>query len=165
MINKQGINELKKEFDSFIKEQCISKEKSVDEEMEENEEEDIPNYAHEMVKKLLAPYYCGINLSRIDIKRIGDEVDASLPIKERKKMMQALVRHVRTKEELQSIMDAIYKHLYGRRLIHEELSQKFPASAFVFKNYNARIDSTKKMLERIVEEFEEIDPFAEPVEM
>jgi len=166
-LDRAGIEELKQEFDKFVLDRCAIDPEQGEDAMsaEEAEDEDIPNFVEELLKKLLAPAISGINLTRIDIKRIGAEMDYSLPIKERNRMFKAMMRHMVSKDELQKVFDTINKHIDGRVLIYRELGESFPASKYIFDVYEQRIERTKKMLIRIVEDFEEFDPNAESVLM
>jgi len=165
-LDKAGIEELKNEFDQFVMDRCATNERGEDELDAENaEDEDIPNFVEELLKKLLAPAISGVSLTRIDIKRIGTEMDYSLPIKERNKMFKAMMRHMVSKAELQQLFDVINKHIDGRLLIYKEFAETFPASKYIFDSYEVKIENTKKMLDRIVRDFEEFDPSAEPVIM
>jgi hypothetical protein len=166
MDKLNSIDDLKAEFDKFVLDKCRIDEMSQDEQLAaEEEEEEIPNYAEAITQTLLAPARCGVNLTRWDVKRIGDEVDASLPIKERKRMYSALFRHIRTKDELEGISHALNKHLDGRVLMYEDLSLKFPSSKPIFDEHLKKIDKVKVMFRRVIEDFEEFDPDAMPVEM
>jgi len=165
-LDKAGIEELKNEFDKFVIDRCATNERGEDELDAENaEDEDIPNFVEELLKKLLAPAISGVSLTRIDIKRIGTEMDYSLPIKERNKMFKAMMRHMVSKAELQQLFNVINKHIDGRLLIYKEFGETFPASKYIFDGYAIKIENTKKMLDRIVRDFEEFDPSAEPVIM
>jgi len=165
-LDKAGIDELKNEFDKFVMDRCVTNEQGEDEiDAQEAEDEDIPNFVEELLKKLLSPSFSGVNLTRIDIKRIGTEMDYSLPIKERNKMFKAMMRHMVSKPELEQVFNVINKHIDGRLLIYKELGDTFPASKYIFDNYETKIEQTKKMLERIVRDFEEFDPNAESVIM
>lgn len=164
-MNNNEMNELRAEFDSFVREKC-----SIDPEGQQNadmgdaeDEEPVPAFADELADKLLAPAHSGVYLSRLDIKRVAEGIDESLPIKERKKMIKALFRHTTEREYLRKAFDEFNKHLHGRILIYNELSEAFPASKPVFDDYIKKIGKTQKMFDQIVEDFEEIDPTAEPM--
>jgi hypothetical protein len=99
----------------------------------------------------------------MDIKRVAEAIDESIPIKERKKMIKALFRHTTRREYLQNAFDEFNRHFGGRILIYTELSQAFPASKPIFDGYLAKIKKTQRMLEQIILDFEEIEPTDEPM--
>ena len=161
-MNIDDINDLKKEFEAMAGPCTLTPEQDR-QNQEEEDAEDIPYYVEELQKKLLAPILSGVYLTRIDLKRIADDLDESLPIKERKPMLRALMRHTTSKVTLQEIFDVINRYIDGRALIYEELIENFPASAGFFKANLEKIDKTKKMFERIVEDFEDIELTDEPM--
>ena len=160
-MNNQDISDLKAEFDQFIREKCDSEGCAT--EGNKEEEEPVPSFVDELEDKLLAPYHSGVYLSRLDIKRIAEAIDESIPIKERKKMLKALFRHTTSKEYLKKAFEEINRHFGGRILIYQELLKAFPASKQNFDSYIEKIEKTKKMLNQIIEDFEEIEPTSEPM--
>jgi len=167
MLDKNSIDELRAEFDKFVKEEC-----SIDPENraaqqpdmgDAEDEEPVPAFVDELTDKLLAPSVSGAYLSRFDIKRIAEGIDESLPIKERKKMIKMLFRHTTKREYLERAFAEINKHLNGRILIYTELSENFPASKYIFDGYIAKIKKTQKIFEQIVKDFEEIEPTSDPM--
>jgi hypothetical protein len=168
-MNPHDIDELKAEFDKFAREQCTSEDGSCDtqgqdpDRGDETDDEPVPAFVDDLADKLLAPSKSGIYLSRIDIKRVAEAIDESLPIKERKKMIKALFRHTTSRDYLRRAFDEFNKHINGRILIYRELSDAFPASKEIFDTNISKAEKIQKMFEQIVLDFEEIDPTAEPM--
>lgn len=160
-MNASDIEDLKKEFEAMAGPCTMTPEQ--DRANEEADEEDIPYYVEELQKKLLAPALSGVYLTRIDLKRIADDLEESLPIKERKPMLRALMRHTTNKETLQEIFDVMNRYIDGRTLIYTEMIDSFPASAGFFNENLKKIEKTKQMFERIVEDFEELEITDEPM--
>ncbi len=162
-MNKNDFSDLKAEFDAFVREKCDtgSCETGTDENDPDNEP--VPSFVDELSDKLLAPYHSGVYFSRLDIKRVAEAIDESIPIKERKKMIKALFRHTTSKDYLRGAFDEFNRHFGGRILIYQELSNAFPASKALFDENIAKIKKTQKMLDQIVEDFEEIEPTDEPM--
>ncbi|MDD2780340.1 hypothetical protein [Sulfuricurvum sp.] len=162
-MKANDFSDLKAEFDEFVRGKCDSG--SCDTSTEENnpDDEPVPSFVDELSDKLLAPYHSGVYFSRLDIKRVAEAVDESIPIKERKKMIKALFRHTTSKGYLRSAFDEFNRHFGGRILIYQELSEAFPASKTLFDENIAKIKKTQKMLDQIVEDFEEIEPTDEPM--
>jgi len=162
-MKTNDFSDLKAEFDEFVRGKCDSG--SCETEAEENDpdNEPVPSFVDELSDKLLAPYHSGVYFSRLDIKRVAEAIDESIPIKERKKMIKALFRHTTSKEYLRSAFDEFNRHFGGRILIYQELSEAFPASKAIFDENIDKIKRTQKMLDQIVIDFEEIEPTDEPM--
>ncbi|MDD2905368.1 MAG: hypothetical protein WBK95_02215 [Sulfurimonas sp.] len=166
-MNKDDFGDLRVEFDKFVREKCsLEGEEGASQNPDAGDkvdEEPVPQFVDALTTKLLAPAHSGIYLSRLDIKRIAEAIDESLPIKERLKMVRALFRHTTKKEYLERAFGEINKHINGRIFIYEELSEAFPASKSHFDNHINKAKKTMKMFESIVEDFEEIEPTDDPL--
>lgn len=166
-MNTNNMNELKAEFDKFVREKCATG--SEDDQSQNPDQGDatdnapVPAFVDDLADKLLAPAHSGVYFSRLDIKRVAEAIDESLPIKERKKMIKALFRHTTKREYLRSAFDEFNRHLNGRVLIYKELGDTFPASKAVFEGYTAKVKKTQKMFEQIVNDYEEFDVTEEPM--
>ncbi|HEX5709952.1 MAG TPA: hypothetical protein VFX68_01295 [Sulfuricurvum sp.] len=156
-MNKADLSDLRAEFDQFVRDKCDTGECDTSGESN-SDNEPIPGFVDELSDKLLSPYHSGVYFSRLDIKRVAEAIDESIPIKERKKMLQALFRHTTRKEYLRSAFDEFNRHFGGRILIYTELSEAFPASKAFFDENIAKIKTTQKILDQIVDDFEEIEP-------
>lgn len=162
MMKKDDFSDLRAEFDEFVRDKCDGD--TCDTQRENDpDEEPVPGFVDELSDKLLSPYHCGAYLSRLDIKRVAEAIDESIPIKERKKMLKALFRHTVSRDYLRRAFDEFGRHFGGRILIYQELSDAFPASKVIFDENIAKIKKTQKILDQIVEDFEEIDPTFEPM--
>jgi hypothetical protein len=157
MKDFNNLDDLKAEFDKFVHESCIGEEQKQKDE-EEAELEDAPAFVDELADKLLGPAHSGVYLSRLDIKRVAEAIDESLPIKERKRMIKALMRHTTTKDFLRSAFGEFNKHINGRLAIYQELGTEFPSSKYIFDEFSVKAEKTKRMFERIIEDFEEFNP-------
>lgn len=164
-----NVDDLKAEFKKFVTDKC-----SMDPEdlMDENQnpdggdqidEEPVPQFVDALTSKLLSPAQSGVYLSRLDIKRIAEAIDESIPIKERIKMVKALFRHTTTRQYLVDAFAEVDKHINGRILIYKELAEAFPASKEIFEAHTKKAQKTMKMFETIIKDFEEIDPTDDPM--
>lgn len=161
-MNTADLSDLKAEFDQFVRNKCDTE--GCDTSGESTpDDEPVPGFVDELTDKLLSPYHSGVYLSRLDIKRVAEAIDESIPIKERKKMLQALFRHTTRKTYLRCAFDEFNRHFGGRILIYTELSEAFPASKAIFEENIAKIKKTQKILDQIVEDYEEIEPTDEPM--
>lgn len=165
-MNPHDMKDFKAEFDKFVRDKCdtdLGEGQRTPDQGDAPDEEPVPAFVDELADKLLAPAHSGVYLSRIDIKRIAEAVDESLPIKERKKMLKALLRHTTKKAYLRSVFDEINRHMNGRIMIYTELSEAFPASKAIFDAHTAKIRKTQKMFDQIVDDYEEMEPTDEPM--
>ena len=78
-------------------------------------------------------------------------------------MLKALMRHTTSKATLQEIFDVMTRYIDGRTVIYQELTDAFPASAGFFQDNLEKIEKSKRMFARIVEDFEEMDLTDEPM--
>jgi len=161
-MNQHDLDDLRAEFDKFMRDKCDTGSCETPSDADPDEEP-VPAFVDELADKLLAPYHSGVYFSRLDIKRVAEAIDESIPIKERKRMIKALFRHTVSKAYLRQAFDEFNRHFGGRILIYRELSEVFPASKPIFDENIAKIAKTQKMLEQIVEDFEEIEPTDEPM--
>ncbi|HEX5329573.1 hypothetical protein [Sulfuricurvum sp.] len=162
-MKANDFSDLKAEFDAFVREKCDSGSCETPTEENDPDNEPVPSFVDELSDKLLAPYHSGVYFSRLDIKRVAEAIDESIPIKERKKMIKALFRHTTSKAYLRSAFDEFNRHFGGRILIYQELSEAFPSSKVFFDENIDKIKKTQKMLDQIVMDFEEIEPTDEPM--
>lgn len=161
-MKENDFSSLRAEFDEFVQGKCDTG--SCETESDNDpDDEPVPGFVDELSEQLLAPYHCGAYFSRLDIKRVAEAIDESIPIKERKKMIKALFRHTTSKEYLRKAFDEFNRHFGGRILIYQELSETFPASKEIFDEYIAKIKKTQKILDQIVEDFEEIESTFDPM--
>lgn len=165
-MNKADLSDLRAEFDKFVKSSCsVDPEGSQngDETTDKEDEIPVPQFVDALTAKLLAPAISGVYLSRLDIKRIAEAIDESIPIKERVKMVRALFRHTNSKEFLRGAFNEINKHINGRVLIYKELAEAFPSSSAIFEELVVKAKSTMNMFDQIIEDFEEIEPSDDPL--
>ncbi|MDD2265214.1 hypothetical protein [Sulfuricurvum sp.] len=161
-MKENDYSDLRAEFDEFVRGKCDTGSCETSSETDPDEEP-VPGFVDELSDKLLSPYHCGAYLSRLDIKRVAEAIDESIPIKERKKMIKALFRHTTKKAYLRSAFDEFNRHFGGRVLIYQELSEAFPASKPIFDENISKIKMTQKILDQIIEDFEEIEPTDDPL--
>ncbi|MCK9492307.1 MAG: hypothetical protein M0Q24_09455 [Sulfurimonas sp.] len=164
-MKKDDFSDLRAEFDKFVSDNCsLDDEKLNDQDAGDKEDEEpVPQFVDALTSKLLSPAISGIYLSRLDIKRIAEAIDESIPIKERTKMVRALFRHTTRKEYLKDAFTEIDKHINGRIMIYKELGEAFSASKAIFDDYIKKANKTKKMFANIIEDFQEIEPSSDPL--
>ncbi|MDF1874494.1 hypothetical protein JHD48_01960 [Sulfurimonas sp. SAG-AH-194-I05] len=168
-MSTYNIDDLKAEFNKFVTDKCdLNPEDMMGEDQnpdggDKEDEEPVPQFVDALTSRLLAPAHSGVYLSRLDIKRIAEAIDESIPIKERVKMVRALFRHTTKQQYLKDAFEEVDKHINGRILIYTELAETFPASKYIFDANIVKAKKTMKMFETIIADFEEIDPTDDPM--
>ncbi len=167
-MNPNDLSDLRAEFDKYVNDKCSLDPEAGTAESDPDigdkvDEEPVPQFVDALTSKLLSPAHSGVYLSRLDIKRVAEAIDESIPIKERMKMVKALFRHTTTKEYLAGAFNEIQKHINGRILIYQELGEAFPASKEIFDTHIKKAEKTKNMFNTIIEDFEEIGPVDDPL--
>jgi hypothetical protein len=167
-MNHEDLSDLRAEFDKFVKDKCSLEPEDgaaahTPDAGDAVDEEPVPQFVDALTSQLLAPSISGVYLSRVDIKRVAEGIDESIPIKERIKMVRALFRHTTKKQYLKDAFDEIAKHINGRILIYTELSEAFPSSKGIFDEQIAKAKKTMKMFDTIIADFEEIQPTTDPL--
>ena len=167
-MNQHDLSDLRAEFDRFVGDKCSldPEEATAQGNPDAGDKEDeapVPQFVDALTSKLLAPQQSGVYLSRLDIKRIAEAIDESIPIKERVKMVKALFRHTTRREYLVDAFTEVDKHINGRILIYTELAEAFPASKEIFDGYTVKAKKTMKMFKTIIDDFEEIEPTSDPL--
>lgn len=166
-MNQHDLSDLRAEFDKFVKDKCsLEPDQNIHQNPDAGDKEDeepVPQFVDALTSKLLAPAHSGVYLSRLDIKRIAEAIDESIPIKERIKMVRALFRHTTKRQYLVDAFEEVNKHINGRILIYKELSEAFPSSKPVFDSNIKKAEQTMKMFQTIIEDFEEIEATDNPL--
>ncbi len=168
MADNNNLSDLRAEFDKFVQDKCDTDPEKAEELRDPDagdavDDEPVPQFVDSLHSVLLAPAKSGVYLSRIDIKRVAEAIDESIPIKEREKMIKALFRHTISKDFLRSAFNEFNRHINGRVLMYQELSAEFPASKHIFDGYIAKTAKVQKTFDQIVEDFEEIGVSDEPL--
>ncbi len=123
----------------------------------ENDEEvdlkDYPSYTEALYAKLIAPHVSGIYISRWDIKDIALVAGDSMAIHPRKRMFELLMKFATSRENMQSVLDALEAHMEEKIEIYTECMTKFPNSSEVFQPKIDKARKTMKLFPQIIEEY------------
>ena len=120
---------------------------------EEVDLKDYPSYTEALYEKLIAPHVSGIYISRWDIKDIALVAGDSMAIHPRKRMFELLMKFTTSKENMQSVLDALDAHMEDKIKIYTELMTKFPSSEEVFQPKIDKARKTMKLFPKIIEEY------------
>lgn len=120
---------------------------------EEVDLKDYPSYTEALYAKLIAPHVSGIYISRWDIKDIALVAGDSMAIHPRKRMFELLMKYATSKENMQSVLDALEAHMEDKIRIYTELMTNFPASSEVFQPKIDKARKTMKLFPHIMEEY------------
>ena len=151
-MNKYDMDELRKEFDSFNKndETCVDGSCASDEEVDLK---DYPSYTEVLYAKLVSPAVSGIYVSRWDIKDIALEAGDSMAIHPRKRMFELLMKYATSRENMQAVLDALKNNMEEKIGIYQELMEDFPASEEIFQPKINKARKTMKLFPQIIEEY------------
>ncbi|MEA1880225.1 MAG: hypothetical protein U9N11_06245 [Campylobacterota bacterium] len=151
----RDIDELRKEFNNFNDQnfaqfggdgqQCASD--------EEVDLQDYPSYTEALYAKLVAPHASGIYISRWDIKEIALAAGDSMAIHPRKRMFELLMKYGTSKENMQSILDALEAHMENKIDIYNQFIDSYPTSKEVFQPKIDKARKTIKLFPQIIEEY------------
>ena len=154
------MKDLRKDFDNFnnVAEQnfhgnpafCPDGQCASDEEVDL---QDYPSYTEALYAKLIAPHVSGIYISRWDIKDIALAAGDSMAIHPRKRMFELLMKFATSRENMQSVLDALEVHMEEKIAIYTECMAKFPNSAEVFQPKIDKARKTMKLFPQIIEEY------------
>ncbi len=120
---------------------------------EEVDLKDYPSYTEVLYAKLIAPHVSGIYISRWDIKEIALAAGDSMAIHPRKRMFELLMKFATSKENMQSVLDALENHMEEKIDIYTELMTSFPHSVEVFQPKIDKARKTMKLFPQIIEEY------------
>ena len=144
------MEELKKEFENLqIDPSCIDGSCETD----ETSLRDYPSYTEALYAQLIAPVQSGIYISRWDIKEIAAEAGDDMAIHPRKRMFELLMKYTISKENMQSVLDALEAHMLEKVEIYQEFIDNFPASAEIFQKKIDKAHKTIKLFPQIIEEY------------
>ena len=120
---------------------------------EEVDLKDYPSYTEALYAKLIAPHVSGIYISRWDIKDIALAAGDSMAIHPRKRMFELLMKYATSKENMQSVLDALEAHMEEKISIYTECMTTFPSSAEIFQPKIDKARKTMKLFPQIIEEY------------
>ena len=120
---------------------------------EEVDLKDYPSYTEALYAKLIAPHVSGIYISRWDIKEIALEAGDSMAIHPRKRMFELLMKYATSKENMQSVLDALENHMENKIGIYNQFIDNYPHSAEVFQPKIDKARKTMKIFPQIIKEY------------
>jgi len=153
----RDIDDLRKEFESFSEKNfngnpAFCADGSCDSD-EETDLKDYPSYTEVLYAKLIAPNVSGVYISRWDIKEIALSAGDSMAIHPRKRMFELLMKFATSKENMQSVLDALKNNMEEKIDIYTELMTNFPASREIFQPKIDKARKTMKLFPKIIEEY------------
>ena len=120
---------------------------------EEVDLKDYPSYTEVLYAKLVAPHVSGIYISRWDIKEIALVAGDSMAIHPRKRMFELLMKYATSKENMQSVLDALENHMEEKIDIYNEFIANYPASKEIFQSKIDKARKTIRIFPKIIEEY------------
>ncbi|BCD59878.1 MULTISPECIES: hypothetical protein [unclassified Nitratiruptor] len=150
-----NLDDLRKEFDALKAAKDFKDEEACEIGCEPAEEAE--GFIETIQKYMLAPANCGVYYSRLDIKIIGLMIEEDVQVRERKRMIRDILRSITSKEALANLFEVIEKVGQEKIDIYDQLSQAFPHSGPIFDDKKAKFQEFKKVLAKILEDFEEVE--------
>ena len=155
----RDISDLRKEFNKFDDKNFVQfggdgQQCATDEEVDL---QDYPTYTEALYAKLVAPHASGIYISRWDIKEIALAAGDSMAIHPRKRMFELLMKYGTSKENMQSILDALEAHMENKIKIYYEFIRDYPHSVEVFQSKIDKARKTIKLFPQIIKDYFEDD--------
>jgi len=155
----RDMDELRKEFEQFDDKNFVQfggdgQQCATDEEVDL---QDYPTYTEALYAKLVAPHASGIYISRWDIKEIALVAGDSMAIHPRKRMFELLMKYGTSKENMQSILDALEAHMEDKIKIYSEFIRDYPHSVEVFQSKIDKARKTIKLFPQIIKDYFEDD--------
>ena len=155
----RDISDLRKEFNKFDDKNFVQfggdgQQCATDEEVDL---QDYPTYTEALYAKLVAPHASGIYISRWDIKEIALAAGDSMAIHPRKRMFELLMKYGTSKENMQSILDALEAHMEDKIKIYYEFIRDYPHSVEVFQSKIDKARKTIKLFPQIIKDYFEDD--------
>ena len=142
---------LREEFDNFVKSQQEACDTGCD---LEEEIEEYPDYVVELVKKMMVPQKCGIYFSKKDIQHIGRLYGDMIGLKPRERMLKDLLTSFLEPEDMRKMFDIIKDYIDMKLATYDELSDNFKHSTPFFAPYKQKAESFKNRLDQIHKDYE-----------
>jgi len=76
-----------------------------------------------------------------------------MAIHPRKRMFELLMKFATSRENMQSVLDALENHMEEKLDIYKELMTTFPSSAEIFQVKIDKAEKTMKLFPQIIEEY------------
>jgi len=155
-MNERNMDDLRKEFEDISEQNFHGKPAFCPDGQCDSEEvdlQDYPSYTEALYAKLVAPVVSGIYISRWDIKDIASTAGDDMAIHPRKRMFELLMKYATSKENMQSVLDALEVHMEDKIAIYDEFITNYPASADIFQAKIDKARKTIKLFPKIIEEY------------
>ena len=148
------MEDLRKEFDDFMKQNQFGTCESED--CQTEVEEDYPDYIIELKEKMLAPQKAGIYFSKKDFREIGLATQNSISLKQRDRMLSDLLKSIFTYEDMEKVFAVINLLIDQRIENYNELQTTFPHSHSFLDEHKTKAIKLQKTLSKILEENKEL---------
>lgn len=144
-----NIDELKKELDDLSQQFQDSNNGC---EIEDEENENFPDYVIELRTKMLAPARAGVYFSKKEIRDIAQKCGESISLKQRERMLNDLLKSIFNLEDMNKVFDIIKAHIDLKISYYQELSTAYGESKIFFDEFITKAEDLKESLDRILKE-------------
>ncbi|WP_456402179.1 hypothetical protein [Hydrogenimonas sp.] len=142
------MEDLRKEFEEFMQERCVTSESLNDE-----EHYDYPDYVEAINSELMPPSRSGVYISRWDLKMVGDAIDASIAMDARSRMYKMLMRSVHDRETMQRLLGAFASLIDAKIEPYRDMMEAYPSSAPIFQDKIEKAEQVKASFDRVLETY------------
>ena len=142
------MEDLRKEFENYLDERCVTSECQNDEESYE-----YPDYVEAINAELMPPNKSGVYISRWDLKMVGDAIDASIAMDARSRMFKMLMRSVHDRETMGMLLGAFTSLIDAKIEPYREMAENYPASREIFEEKIAKAERVKGYFDEIMKTY------------
>jgi CDP-glycerol glycerophosphotransferase (TagB/SpsB family) len=142
------MEDLRKEFENYLNERCVTSECETDEDNYE-----YPDYVEAINAELMPPNKSGVYISRWDLKMVGDAIDASIAMDARARMFKMLMRSVHDKETMEQLLGAFSSLIDAKIEPYREMMQAYPSTREIFEEKIEKAERLKASFEKILETY------------
>ena len=149
-MNMEDMNELRSELEAMQQSLncdssgCVSDEENI---------EDYPDYLIAMYHEVMPPNKSGVYFSRWDLKAMAAELDEHFALDVRERMFKNFMRWIATPDDMKLVMDQFVKNMEMKCELYREYSERFPSTKPIFDVKIAKVENTKKYLDKVFVEF------------
>ncbi|WP_457594051.1 hypothetical protein [Hydrogenimonas sp.] len=143
------MEDLRKEFENFMQERCVSGECS----SEEEDSYDYPDYVEAINSELMPPNRSGVYISRWDLKMVADAIEASIAMDARARMYKMLMRSVHDRQTMEKLLGAFASLIDAKIEPYREMMEVYPSSAPIFRDKIEKAERVKRYFDQILETY------------
>lgn len=142
------MNDLRKEFENYLEDRCVTNTCETEEDTYE-----YPDYVEAINAELMPPAKSGVYISRWDLKMVGDAINASIAMDARARMYKMLMRSVHDRETMGLLLGAFSSLIDAKIEPYVEMMENYPASKEIFRDKIEKAERVKAFFETVIETY------------